>query len=263
MGEFEANNRRVQELRGLNRMYAETLVNYLRGRWTKDQAAVEETLADLLADMIEAQAAGISAKAHFGADPQPAADAILRELPPAPGAQWLVRLWPFGNALGILLLAATLLDRGLDGVFDPRQAVQLLVMPVVFLVVAALMRGLGFNRLRRSAVIGLVAGCVLYLAAIAALILVPLPALTWNAVRLAAVGLAAVAVVANGWLARTRPALALPWLIAWLIAGPLSWWLLGQVLPDWVGFAFLAVFAFGSVLIEIHQVNRLHVLAAR
>ncbi|WP_262314593.1 hypothetical protein [Lacticaseibacillus parakribbianus] len=258
MTQFRANDQRLQQLHGLNRMYAETLLNYLRSRWTKDSAAIEDTAADLLADMQEAEAAGISAKDHFSADPQAAADAILAELPAAPPVQWLLRLWPLVNALGLLVLASALLGRALGSRLDLRDTVQLLVLPVVFITVAGLFRGLGFNHLRRATQWRVCGGVLLYLGAIAALVLVPLPSLSFASVRWAVLGFALVMFLANAVIARFWPRLGGAWLGLWLVAGPATWWLLGQALPWWGALVALVVLGGLGVAIIVAQQGRVY-----
>lgn len=54
MNEYLKNNQLLHKLHGLNYVYAETLVEYLRTYWSKDVQAVEEAITDMLSDMIEA-----------------------------------------------------------------------------------------------------------------------------------------------------------------------------------------------------------------
>lgn len=108
MNEYLKNNQLLHNLHGLNYVYAETLVEYLRTYWSKDVQAVEEAITDVLSDMVEAQSDGLSAKEYFGSDPQTAADAIIRQLPPASLRQWLLQFWPALNILGVSVIVLTL-----------------------------------------------------------------------------------------------------------------------------------------------------------
>ncbi|WP_262316118.1 hypothetical protein [Lacticaseibacillus parakribbianus] len=57
--------------------------------WTRDRAAVVAQLLALAQDLQSAEAAGESAEAYFGQDPQGMTKAILRELPLRPWRFWL------------------------------------------------------------------------------------------------------------------------------------------------------------------------------
>lgn len=74
----------------------------------KDVQTVEEAITGVLSDMIEAQSDGPSAKEYFGSDPQTAADAIIRQLPPASLRQWLLQFWPSLNILYVSVIVLTL-----------------------------------------------------------------------------------------------------------------------------------------------------------
>ncbi|WP_179394225.1 hypothetical protein [Lacticaseibacillus absianus] len=257
----KSNDRRVEALHGLDRMYAQTLVTYIRAHWHKDREAIEDAIQDILIDLVTAQAEGIAAKAYFGTDPQTAADEIVRELPAAAPAQWLMRLWPGVNGMGLLSLGGVVLTLGLGEAFDLMDAASWFIFLVLFMLVAPLFRGLDFNRLKRRTVWRFALGLVVVIAVYVGVFWLPDIPITAPVAQRIAGGLVGVFVVANGGLAVKFRRLAVPWVLAWAVGGALAMLALGLGLTLWASFG-VALALFGCGLgVELYQVSHLHVVA--
>ncbi|MFD1432599.1 hypothetical protein [Lacticaseibacillus yichunensis] len=146
-------------IHGVDHVYAETLVRYLLSFSSKDPREVATTIEAILDDMIDAQQAGQRLPDNFGEDPQAAADEIIAELPNRSRAQWLDYLWPLIN---LSLVGATL-----DAFWRRPPAWHLadLTTFALFLliwVVGAVVRGGGFNQLKRKTTLRLGVWLLLY-----------------------------------------------------------------------------------------------------
>ncbi len=79
---IDKNNQLRQQLSPANKAYYENLLLYLRTKsLSKNDQQVETLLLEILQDMLEAQAKGISSKDYFGKSPQPYADDMIKVLP--------------------------------------------------------------------------------------------------------------------------------------------------------------------------------------
>ena len=253
------NDQQLKELHGFNRNYAETLVGYLRAHWGKDALAREDTIADLLVDMVTAQADGIASKDHFGKAPQAAADEILAELPPAPKAQWLIQLWPLFNALWVLMFVyadAIILSGetvGLDILW------QQLAIPFLFIAVAPLFRGISFNQIKTKTKWRASIAVVLIIAIYAVMFLLPDTApLTTNQLQIGLGIVIAALIVCNLGLSFWLRRLTLPWFLYWLIVGPSVRALIGATLPVALVVVLLVVFMGAVLALTIYQSKHLH-----
>lgn len=257
---MKANNQRLKALRGLDRLYAETLVTYMRGFWGKDSAAMEDALADLLDDMQAAAADGISAKAHFGVDPQTAADEILAQLPTASIWQWLVRLWPLFNVLCAIVLGGGAVITALGEPFTLDLAMQWSLLPLLFLPVVSLFRGLGFNHIQRKTKWRAGIGLVLAIGFYVAMFFLPATPLSDDVILWGGAGVIVSLLAFNLALLKPLPQLTKPWLVFWVL-GALLMGLQELVLPQavWVMAAVLVVGL--AMAVYIHQVAKLHFVA--
>ncbi|WP_125704860.1 DUF1129 domain-containing protein [Lacticaseibacillus daqingensis] len=256
----KANDARVTALHGLDRMYAETLITYIRSHWHKDSEAIEDAIKDILIDLVTAQAEGIAAKAYFGTDPQTAADEIVRELPPATPAQWLMRLWPGLNGMGLLAMGGIVLTIGLGEGFNLMEALSWIGLFLLFMLVAPLFRGLDFNHLQRKTLWRLLLSLVVVIAAYVGLFWLPEVSITTPVACWLVGGVTGVLLLANAALAVAFRRLALPWVLAWLIGGGLALIALGLGLTLWASFG-VALVVFGCGFgVELYQVSHLHVV---
>lgn len=151
------NDERLATLHGLDHVYMETLVGYLRSDFTRQPEAVEDVIADVLDGVTTAPTAGESAAGHFGDDPQAAADAILAELPRRTPAQYFALVWPWVNLVAAFLF--------LQGLFRQPMIWQIADLDALIIAPALVagpwfFRGIDFNRwsarTKRSMVIGIV-----------------------------------------------------------------------------------------------------------
>ncbi|AWW98363.1 hypothetical protein [Oenococcus oeni] len=79
---IEKNNQLREQLSPANKAYYENLLLYLRTKsLSKNDQQVETLLLEILQDMLEAQAKGISSKDYFGKSPQAYADDMIKVLP--------------------------------------------------------------------------------------------------------------------------------------------------------------------------------------
>ncbi|MFD1428932.1 hypothetical protein [Lacticaseibacillus mingshuiensis] len=157
----KAMQEKMAGIHGIDHVYADTLVRYLLSFPSKDPRAVEETAEAILDDMTDAQQAGQRLPDNFGQDPQTAADEIVAALPNRSGAQWLDYLWPLFN---MSLVGATL-----DAFWRRPPAWHLadLTTFALFLliwVIGAVVRGGGFNKLKRKTTLRLGVWLILYFA---------------------------------------------------------------------------------------------------
>lgn len=80
----ELNNQNNQELEKLNKknmVYFRNLAGYMRSKkLVASELELEETLAGMLSDLLEAEHQGQTAETYFGKDPQPLADEILESI---------------------------------------------------------------------------------------------------------------------------------------------------------------------------------------
>ncbi|MFD1393252.1 hypothetical protein ACFQ3L_06665 [Lacticaseibacillus jixianensis] len=256
---FTENDERLKQLHGLNKMYAETLIGYLRAYRGKDALAREDTIEDLLTDMVAAQADGITSKDHFGKDPQAAADEILSELPRAPKAQWLLLYWPLVNSLWdlVFVFGISLLLTG--ETVNVNTLLGWLVLPVFFIAVAPLFRGLGFNHIQRKTKWRASIALVLIIAFYAVLFAIPdMPALKMSVLQTGSGVAVAILVVCNLVMSFSLRRLALPWLLYWLIVGPSALALLGGGLPLGLAVVLLLVFMVAGAALNMYQSTHLH-----
>ncbi|MFT8337357.1 hypothetical protein [Schleiferilactobacillus harbinensis] len=93
------NDARMTQLKGMNHLYIEELVGYLRNQPQKDYLALEETIADVIDNAADAQAHGRSARQYFGEDAQAAAKAISETIPAASLSEKLVFFIPLFSML--------------------------------------------------------------------------------------------------------------------------------------------------------------------
>lgn len=103
------NDARMARLKGLNHLYVEELTNYLRSQRNKNFLAIEETVADIIDDVADAQSHGLSARDFYGKDAQGAADAILATIPNASLSEKMVFIIPICSMLAGYLIYPTLL----------------------------------------------------------------------------------------------------------------------------------------------------------
>ncbi len=256
----KANDARVVALHGLNRVYAQTLITYIRAHLHKDNTAIEDVIKDIVIDLVTAQKEGIAAKDYFGTDPQTAADEIVRELPAATATQWLMRLWPGVNGMGLVALGGLVWTLGMGEVFDLMEALSWFILLFLFLLVAPLFRGLDFNHLQRKTLWRIALGLVIVIGAYAGIFWLPEISITAGVARWVAWGLVGVFVVVNGGLAIKFRRLALPWMFAWLVGGALALIAFGLGLTLWASIG-VALALFGCGLgVELYQVSHLHVV---
>lgn len=260
MNEYLKNNQLLHKLHGLNYVYAETLVEYLRTYWSKDVQAVEEAITDVLSDMIEAQSDGLSAKEYFGSDPQTAADAIIRQLPSASLRQWLLQFWPALNILGVSVIVVTLfLGTG-------PQSQGIVVSALAAILIACffnpLSQSLKFNHWQSKTKWQLV-GIVLFLIVIWGLtfeifkkdLVLPLS-------QKPLIGLAGIVLFLLGNLALCGhfQKMTLPWIVYWLIQIPLLGLSLVIVLNAWEGLAVSCLEYLWALLLVRKQKDRSYFL---
>lgn len=260
MNEYLKNNQLLHNLHGLNYVYAETLVEYLRTYWSKDVQAVEEAITDVLSDMLEAQSDGLSAKEYFGSDPQTAADAIIRQLPPASLRQWLLQFWPALNILGVSVIVLTLfLGPG-------PQSQGIVVSGLAAILIACffhpLSQSLKFNHWQSKTKWQLV-GIVLFLIVIWGLtfeifkkdLVLPLS-------QKPLIGLAGIVLFLLGNLALCGhfQKMTLPWIVYWLIQIPLLGLSLVIVLNAWEGLAVSCLEYLWALLLVRKQKDRSYFL---
>jgi hypothetical protein len=104
------NDARMTQLKGINHLYIEELVGYLRNQPQKDYLALEETIADVIDNAADAQAHGRSARQYFGEDAQAAAKAIAETIPAASLSEKLVFFIPLFSMLMSYTIYPTLLQ---------------------------------------------------------------------------------------------------------------------------------------------------------
>jgi uncharacterized membrane-anchored protein len=258
---FKANDARVAELKGLNRVYAQTLINYIRTHLNKDSQAIEEAIKDIVIDLVTAQQEGIAAKHYFGTDPQTAADEIVRQLPAAVPAQWLMRVWPGLNGMGLVSVGALIMTLGLGEAFNLMEAVSWFVLLLLLLLIAPLFRGLSFNHLQRKTIWRIFLGLVIVVVMYASVFWLPKVPITTNVAWLIVSGIIGVCVITNVVLTVKFRRLALPWVLAWLLGGTLALLTLGIGLTEWASVgAALVIFGCGFG-VEMYQVSHLHVVS--
>ncbi|WP_125705024.1 hypothetical protein [Lacticaseibacillus daqingensis] len=73
-----------------NQQYYDRIEAYVTAAFYVDPAAAQDTLAEIHADLLQAQASGQSAAAYFGQAPQPIAAGIVANLPRRRGSDWLM-----------------------------------------------------------------------------------------------------------------------------------------------------------------------------
>lgn len=253
------NNPRITQLRGYNRLYAETLINYLRTYRNKDAFVREDTIADLLTDMLAAQADGITSQDHFGKDPQAAADDILAELPNASLAQWLIELWPLFNVLWAIVFVFGMVVRLLGEDINLNLIIGWLGFPIFITVVVPLFRGLGFNRVKRRNIWRAVLAVVLIIAFYAiAFVLPDMPPLPLRTLRIAGSSVLALLVISNLGFSVLLRRLMLPWGGYWLIVAPSVLAMLNQALPLVLAAILLVVFMVVAGWLYLAQVLHVH-----
>lgn len=78
---IKQNNQLRNQLNPENKKYYEEILVYIRVNVNKDEQQTEETLLEILQDILDAQKNGTSAKEFFGKNPKEISDTILTELP--------------------------------------------------------------------------------------------------------------------------------------------------------------------------------------
>ena len=79
---IEKNNQLREQLNPANKAYYENLLLYLRTKsLSKNDHQVETLLLEILQDMLEAQANGVSSEDYFGKSPQTYANDLIKVLP--------------------------------------------------------------------------------------------------------------------------------------------------------------------------------------
>lgn len=249
----QANDRKLATIHGLDHVYMETLIQYLRTALNKDPDAVEDVIADLLDGVITAITAGQSAKQHFSADPQQAADAILHELPNRHLRQYATALQPWVALLGALFFVSGLLRWPFRWTVDD---LSFLVMPTVVLLAIWGARGMAFNRLSRRTQRNMSLGCLGIVAGYVGLFWlsaklrenqkIPKWALAVAVILLAAWAIAA-GCNGSGWY----------WLVTWGLCGACV--LISTIAaPAWVHWPLTGVVLLSTVLAYGRDVKRLH-----
>ncbi|WP_461213533.1 hypothetical protein [Lacticaseibacillus sp. GG6-2] len=151
------NDEKLAAIKGIDRVYLQTLVGYLRSDFTKDPEAIEDVIADILDGVTIAIDSGQSAKRHFGNDPQTAADAILKELPHQRFTQYLGLAWPWVNLFAAFFFLQGLFRQPMRWRIDDFDG--LLIVPAM-LVGTWFFRGFDFNRLSRRTKQRMGMGCL-------------------------------------------------------------------------------------------------------
>ena len=82
---IKQNNQLRNQLNPENKKYYEEILVYIRVNVNKDEQQTEETLLEVLQDILDAQKNGTSAKEFFGKNPKEISDNILAELPSSSG----------------------------------------------------------------------------------------------------------------------------------------------------------------------------------
>lgn len=75
------NNQLRETLNQENKQYYENILVYMRTHLFTDGEKTEEILYELLTDMIDAQAEGLTAEQFFGKNPKELCDSIIKEIP--------------------------------------------------------------------------------------------------------------------------------------------------------------------------------------
>lgn len=259
MDRYLTNNQLLQKLHGLNYAYAETLVQYLRSYLDKDARAVEDVVTDMLMEMLTAQNNGISAQEHFGSDPQTVADAIIRQLPRASLKQWLVKIWPLFNVLGVaVIIFAFFLGTGpkTQGIIAG-----LIAGTLIFCFSGPVGQSLKFNRwhsqtkwrLNFAMLIMIITGWVVFEMFFGGLSLFALS-------RKPLICLAGILLFVFGNLIFSLQfkKLVTPWALYWLLQIPLPILFGVFTVNDWLGFIISFVDYLAALLLMNKQNNKFH-----
>lgn len=105
------NNKYREKLSEPSKKYYEEILVYMRMAAGKSELAIEETLMEILQDILEAQNSGQTAEEYFGKNPRELCDELLEELPPEQGTKRV------GFAVSILILLFQYMNYG--EMFDP------------------------------------------------------------------------------------------------------------------------------------------------
>lgn len=139
----------IQAFHGLDRTYAESLIQYLITDFRRDPQVIREAVSDIVANMTAASADGQSLRDYFGRDPQTAADDILAQLPRRSGQSW--------GQLIVLYLEFIMMMAMVTGLFSwpfglaLREMLQSMSTFILIVAMIFFPRGLSFNQLRSGA----------------------------------------------------------------------------------------------------------------
>lgn len=161
----------TERLNDSNQNYFASLAEYLRTKkLVKSELELEETIAGMLADLLEAQEKGISAEEYFGRQPSVLADEILENVETLSGRTLLFFLVNLG-LLFVTLVMNTWAVKG--GGLEVPLANLLLQLVFVALAIWLMMKTMNEGVYKKVSKLKYFAGGVLYLSAILAPILLP------------------------------------------------------------------------------------------
>lgn len=103
---IDANNVLRGKLTPENEAYYDVILLNLRGRMRKNTQIAEDTLLQVLQDLLDAQKVGVAAEDYFGKDAQAVADEIAAGLPNMNLLAFVKEWWqiPFAYAMGPIIL---------------------------------------------------------------------------------------------------------------------------------------------------------------
>lgn len=128
-----------------NKDYYDRLAAYVTEAIGVDTIAAEETLAEIHADLLQAQADGISAADYFGKDPKEIGEQLVANLPHLSWLEWLrisVVVW----AASFFLISWRFVSDGIKRVPLGTAAVLAIILPIGILVGTAVFRRSTFTR---------------------------------------------------------------------------------------------------------------------
>lgn len=128
-----------------NQEYYDRLAAYVTDAIGVDGKAAEETMAEIHADLLQAQANGISAADYFGHDPKTIGNQLVATLPHLTWQDWL-RFAVIAWAISFLVFAWRFIANGLSPVPLGTAAVLAIILPVGVLVGMAVYRYGTFTR---------------------------------------------------------------------------------------------------------------------
>lgn len=95
---IKQNNEYREKLSEPSKKYYEEILVYMRTASGKNELAIEESLMEILQDILEAQKSGQTAEEYFGKNPKKLCDDLIEELPPEQAVKQV------GFAISILIL---------------------------------------------------------------------------------------------------------------------------------------------------------------